>query len=756
MRITISHERPGTQPVHRLETLEAIRYVFNKHQTYHTVYGKELMNISGGYGFFLGFDDEDLHDRDLLMTLFALYPDKGALARYGRYLGGTATTLIKEKSKPHSNGQSIVDIVRDVVNAASTRWVCFTLDCKCGLPISDSGDEVNNKHEDFAALYATIAPEHGWAIHERGIDAAKKLVAGIKDVLPIPKKFADPTTKELMLETVKNLFTFVKRICGEMYGEGTSLEQHSALTFLNRMVKSNRSQEFRLGELTKGSHLEALVKLETNDKDCDEIILREEKIEERRLIANILGLAIVTSVKYSQTLALAIDFYLDDRRSKQREDIIKLSKLSPKDAQKQNANAKIMGFIREAQRLGQPLGLLREAVQDDTIPQGKELPSISVKKGDLIFADLGKAHLNPTDFKDPLEIDPDRKIPTIQGVGFHKCPAISFVDETMPEIFKAVFRLKNIRRAQGKAGRLEQIACRPDAVGVCMLALFKSTTSLMKTIQSDPKVYVDTSGELSYFPRSLSVIVRLLPRPQWNLIAYIFPQYDVTPGEGTKATKVKKWKVDFGQGEETKKLRKYVDRIMKILFSLLVIFLFFYVLRRLSGCISLGFLHRSRHTPRPSTPRSRVDTSALKVEVVECALPTTRWTEYEIQAFAPGSDGVTPDPIEYTSTKSRAHQLTVVAIDTKDLRMGVYVDDVLRGITTAIERNPTETCGESVNECLTKKFSSGVVTVPPGKHTVRIEWADNGLIPNTTEADRELDWIAHPKRRFQWKRDNCG
>lgn len=40
------------------------------------------------------------------------------------------------------------------------------------------------------------------------------------------------------------------------------------------------------------------------------------------------------------------------------------------------------------------------------------------------------------DFSDPAKIDPDpakintdRKTPSIQGMGFHKCPGIGFVDE---------------------------------------------------------------------------------------------------------------------------------------------------------------------------------------------------------------------------------------------------------------------------------------------------------------------------------------
>lgn len=71
-----------------------------------------------------------------------------------------------------------------------------------------------------------------------------------------------------------------------------------------------------------------------------------------------------------------------------------------------------MGYIREAQSkyghyiptltdvhhirsgLGQPLGLWREAYEDDNIPQEDDLPPIPVKAGDRIFADFYKSHTN--------------------------------------------------------------------------------------------------------------------------------------------------------------------------------------------------------------------------------------------------------------------------------------------------------------------------------------------------------------------------
>ena len=80
-------------------------------------------------------------------------------------------------------------------------------------------------------------------------------------------------------------------------------------------------------------------------------------------------------------------------------------------------------------------------------------------------------------------------------------------------------------------------------------------------------------------------------------------------------------------------------------------------------------------------------------------------------------------PIEFTldGDPATAHRLSVVDIDKKDVRMGVYVDDVLFGLTTAIEPDPKQECGRDPPRCLQMQFSAGVAHILPGNHVVRIE-----------------------------------
>ncbi|KAF8878553.1 hypothetical protein BD779DRAFT_1474745 [Infundibulicybe gibba] len=101
-------------------------------------------------------------------------------------------------------------------------------------------------------------------------------------------------------------------------------------------------------------------------------------------------------------------------------------------------------------------GLWRDAVVDADIPQGGGLPPLSVKAGDRIWASFKNAHLNPNEFPNPTSINPARpkELYNLNGAGFHNCPGVTYAEQTIAEILRVVFRLKNVRRAPGRAGRL--------------------------------------------------------------------------------------------------------------------------------------------------------------------------------------------------------------------------------------------------------------------------------------------------------------
>jgi hypothetical protein len=76
------------------------------------------------------------------------------------------------------------------------------------------------------------------------------------------------------------------------------------------------------------------------------------------------------------------------------------------------------------------------------------------------------------------------------GTGFHVCPGVSLTELTMLEMVKAVFGLKNVRRASGNAG---------------LLAGF---TQLVN--ETETKVYITPYGTTSAWPGSMNLVVSLL------------------------------------------------------------------------------------------------------------------------------------------------------------------------------------------------------------------------------------------------------
>ena len=64
--------------------------------------------------------------------------------------------------------------------------------------------------------------------------------------------------------------------------------------------------------------------------------------------------------------------------------------------------------------------------------------------------------VQPKEFPNPTTIDPHRPKESynLNGVGFHNCIGTEYSVQTITEILRVVFKLQNVRRAPGDAGRL--------------------------------------------------------------------------------------------------------------------------------------------------------------------------------------------------------------------------------------------------------------------------------------------------------------
>ncbi|KAH7928581.1 heme peroxidase [Leucogyrophana mollusca] len=201
-----------------------------------------------------------------------------------------------------------------------------------------------------------------------------------------------------------------------------------------------------------------------------------------QLVANIVGLAVGSSVNHAHAAINVVDFYLDESR---KEDFEVIQKLISQD--NDQSNELLRGYVREAMRLNpQFTGLWRVSKVEADIPG----TNYKVQPGDHIWGGFKKAHLNPDDFPNPLKVDPTRDPSKYQlnGGGFHLCIGVSFAVQVITDTLKIIYSLKNVKRAPGDRGRLA------------------GTTKIFNQVETN--VYVKPDGSLTDWPVSMLLVVR--------------------------------------------------------------------------------------------------------------------------------------------------------------------------------------------------------------------------------------------------------
>ncbi|KAM6494617.1 hem peroxidase [Amanita muscaria] len=448
-----------------LRTIEAISKVFNDPVKFPSPCNQNFRELTGGYGNMLGFDDLALHDRDLMLTLFALFPDKGAAKRIGATFGEKAQEYLRDRCTLLSgNARARIDIVEDMIDATCVSWVCETIYDRDLHPNEKErkrlGDEGTKKYtkekeiearEDFAACYAYIfrngEPEIGLKVRERALSASKALEDHlVKKLRELTRDKGDRHFGEYLANFSQWLKAFMGQLWQEYSTTGKILSKTSAQTFLDRIMKAADLKPLK-HLVDRTPHLLELKKKyqQGNAKESDQDA--RALLEKQRVVANVIALSVVISVHFAKVCAQAVDFYLDEKYSLESERLVELC-----NSQK-STNDEIMAYIREAQRIGQQFGLWRDVSLSSTEPQvviqqGHGHPDVIIEQGDRVFADFSFAHNDPEQFEEPRKVKPGRKIKSLQGLGVHKCPAGAFIDETMAEMFRVIFSQKNLARAR--------------------------------------------------------------------------------------------------------------------------------------------------------------------------------------------------------------------------------------------------------------------------------------------------------------------
>jgi cytochrome P450 len=180
---------------------------------------------------------------------------------------------------------------------------------------------------------------------------------------------------------------------------------------------------------------------------------------------------------------LLIDLYLSPGYEKYKERIVELAHREDPDADKE-----LLGFVYEGMRhAGVVPGLPRVAAQDITIQDGQRGP-IRIKANQTVLIATSRAAMDPVAYPNPEIIDPHRPLSsyTLLGHGLHFCFGARLVAPALVSTLKEVFRLKNLRRAPGRAGQFSTLE--HHVAGVNM------------------RLYLDANSQESPIPTTLTLI----------------------------------------------------------------------------------------------------------------------------------------------------------------------------------------------------------------------------------------------------------
>ncbi|KAF9466792.1 heme peroxidase [Collybia nuda] len=419
-----------------LNDFTAIKYAFDDPSKFKIIYDKV------GYGSVLTSDDRAQHDADRSMITHAFWSDKAVVEEYITWYGSSTTKQIKERgwTYPGLPG-NYVDIVRDVINPVCVRFVTeklFGIEPKT----KDNKHQLYTEREFYDMLqdlvsalitkFGFVSRTFAFAWRDAATDAGL-VIGGLagKTFLALPRTH------------VRQLSGIIGLVAGKI------AEQKSSYQFQSQIAASKRPIDELLG--------------------C------------------ILGLGVGASVNFAQSAVHVVNLYLENGREKERQQIIQLA--NSNDARSLEL---LRGYTREGMRLRpQFTGIWRDAAVDAEIPQGSGRPPLKVKAGDRIRASFKNAHLDPTEFPNPTTIDPTRPASSynLNGAGFHNCPGTAFASEAITEIVKSIFKLKNLRRAPGNAGKLQGF------------------TEIINQTETD--YYIQRDGSVNFWPGSLQIVVCL-------------------------------------------------------------------------------------------------------------------------------------------------------------------------------------------------------------------------------------------------------
>ncbi|KAI0473051.1 linoleate diol synthase [Xylariaceae sp. FL0804] len=156
----------------------------------------------------------------------------------------------------------------------------------------------------------------------------------------------------------------------------------------------------------------------------------------------------------AEVFAQSVDFYLSDQGAEHLPELHRIASLPPSG----QTDSLLLGYCMEGVRLAGAFGACREAAADGVVREddGRQ---VSVKAGDRVFMSYTSAASDAKHFPRPGEVNPRRPLNAYLhfGRGPHACLGRDAAQVALGEMFRAVFRLRNLRRAPGPQGELKKV-----------------------------------------------------------------------------------------------------------------------------------------------------------------------------------------------------------------------------------------------------------------------------------------------------------
>lgn len=155
---------------------------------------------------------------------------------------------------------------------------------------------------------------------------------------------------------------------------------------------------------------------------------------------------------------------MSDAGAPYREEVSRIARLDSNE----ETDSLLLGYAMEGIRMAGTFGLYRKVDKADTITED-DGRAVNVKPGDRVFISFVSAAKDANVFPEPDKVNPNRPLESYihYGAGPHKCLGRDISQTALVELFRALFKRRNLRRVPGPQGELKKVP-RPGGFFVYM------------------------------------------------------------------------------------------------------------------------------------------------------------------------------------------------------------------------------------------------------------------------------------------------